>query len=44
MPGGKEIGGGREEDSLTFKEKEVSYTISRKTIDRHLWMRLKKLK
>lgn len=43
-PEEKRSGGGREKDSLTFKEKEVFYTISRKTIDQHLWMRLQKIK
>lgn len=35
------VGGRGEEDSLTFKENEVSCTISRKTIDQQFWMMLK---
>lgn len=36
---GWEVGG--EEDSLAFKENEVSCAISRKTIDQQLWTMLK---
>lgn len=39
-PEEKRSGGRGEEDSLTFKESEVSKTIFRKTIDQHL-LRLK---
>lgn len=41
LPRGKGMRGGREEDSLAFKENEVSCAISRKTIDQQLWTMLK---